>query len=230
MNNRRIIAVFCIVAFVSVALAFEGKTQLTRKTLGLAQTNKSETILSAKQTTVFAPTPQRKSELTSASQKAEVPPEYILYDQVFSLIVIFKKKAEEQEAKGEAVTQFRSYFKDEAKLTAQEDDFLTQTANNFNQEVRILDAQAEVIIEQLRQQFPIGSLPEGQLIQPSPELLQLQEQRNKLALHHRNQLRDLLGEDKFNEFDNFVKGKFASGFRAMPLSSLPNSQDQGGKK
>ena len=78
---------------------------------------------------------------------------------MFRLVISFNDLAKSQEAKGEAVTQFRSYFKDEAKLTAQEDDFLTQTANNFNQEVKIVDSQAEVVIGQLRQQYPIG-LPE----------------------------------------------------------------------
>ena len=168
-------------------------------------------------------------EQSTLNQSKEIP-DYILYEQVFSLVITFNDRAKSQEAKGEAVTQFSSYFKDEAKLTAQEDEFLTQTANNFKQDVQIVDAQAEIVIEQLRQQYPIGSLPEGQLIKPSPELLQLQEQRNKLALHYRDQLRVLLGDDKFNEFDRFVLGSFASGFRAMPVSSIPNSKDQGEEK
>lgn len=154
-------------------------------------------------------------------------PEYMLYEQVFRLIIIFNDLAKSQEAKGEAVTQFRSYFKDEAKLDAQDDDFLTQTANNFNREIQIIDAQAEVVIEQLRQQYPVGSMPEGQLIQPSPELLKLQEQRNNLALHYRDQIRVLFGDDKFNEFETLVLGSFASTFRAMPVSSIPNGKNQG---
>lgn len=177
-------------------------------------------------------TNEEKSPLPATVQDEKVKeiPEHILYDQVFHLVIVFNDRAKSQEAKGEAVTLFRSYFKDEAQLNAQEDDLLTQTANNFNQEVQVIDAQAEVVIEQLRQQFPVGSTPEEQLIQPSPELLQLQEQRNKLALYYRDQLRVLLGDDKFNEFDNFVKGDFAAGFRVMPVSSILNKTNQGGKK
>ena len=159
-----------------------------------------------------------------------VIPDYVLYESVFRMVIMFNEHAKLQEAKGEAVTEFRSYFKNEAKLTSQEDDLLTQTANNYAQDIKVIDAQAEIIIEQLRQQYPAGSISEDQLIQPTPELLQVQEQRNNLALHYKDQLRDLLGDDKFIVFDKFIQGRFASGFRAMPLSSIPNNQDQGGGK
>lgn len=157
-------------------------------------------------------------------------PDYVLYESVFRMVTMFDEQAKLQEAKGEVITEFRSYFKNEAKLTSQEDDLLMQTANNYLQDIQIIDAQAEIIIEQLRQQYSDNSMPADQLIQPTPELLQLQEQRNKLALHYKDQLRDLLGNDRFIEFDKFVQGRFASGFRAMPLSSISNNKTQGGAK
>jgi hypothetical protein len=162
-------------------------------------------------------------------QQNEIP-EYILYERVFRLAIEFDSLAKSQEAKGETVTQFRTYFKDEAKLTSQDDEFLLQTAKQYYQETQFVDAQAEVIIEQLRQQHPVGLLSEGELIKPSPELLQLQEQRNKLALLYRDKLKDLLGEANFNEFNSYVKGSFASGVKLMPVPTTQNTDNQEGEK
>lgn len=162
-------------------------------------------------------------------QQNEIP-EYILYEKVFRLVIEFDSLAESQEENGEPITPFHAYFKDEAKLTAQNDQFLLQAAKQYYQEIQLVDAQAEAVIEQLRQQYPVGSLPEGELIKPSQELLQLQEQRNKVALLYRDKLKDLLGEANFNEFDGFVKGKFALGIKVIPISTLQNTDNQGGEK
>lgn len=166
---------------------------------------------------------------SSATEKTAIP-DYVLYESVFRRIIMFEELAKSQEEKGESITELRDYFVNEAELTSQENDLLAQTAADYTQDVKIIDAQAEIIIEQLKQQYPVSSISEGQLIQPTPELLQLQEQRNKLALHYKVKLKDLLGNDRFVEFDKFVQGRFASGFRAMPLTSISNSSGQGGKK
>ncbi len=162
-------------------------------------------------------------------QRSEIP-EYILYEKVFRLVIEFDNLAESQKANSEPITPFQTYFKDEAKLISQDDEFLLQTAKQYHQEMQLVDAQAEVVIQQLRQQYPVGSLPEGELIKPSPELLQLQEQRNKLALLYRDKLKNLLGEANFNDFDSFVKGDFASGIKVIPMSTTQDTDNQGGEK
>jgi len=156
-------------------------------------------------------------------------PEYILYDRMFSLIPMFKKLAEEQAARGEPVTAFHGYFEREANLDDGQAGILQETAAGYVGAVKLIDTEAEILIEQLRAQHKTGTSSEEPLIQPSPELLKLQEQRNNLALQYRDQLSSLLGTAKFNELDSFVKGTFAAGFQAMPLplASVPTHTDQG---
>lgn len=171
---------------------------------------------------------QMKIQETGETLSTEIP-EYILYDRMFSLILKFKKMAEEQAARDEAATAFHGYFAREASLDDLQAGILQETAADYVEAAGLVDSQAETIIEQLRMQNPVA-VSEGQFIQPSPELLQLQEQRNKLALHYRDQLQSLLGSDKFNELDNFVMGRFASGFQSLPLSSVQESKNAGGNQ
>jgi len=143
-------------------------------------------------------------------------PNHILYDQVFRLVISFKRKAEIQQLQSERVTTFPGYFKEEARLTEQENKILQQVALEFLQEAQPVDDQAAVSIEQLRQ-----TSPDEQQISPPLQLTDLQQQRNALVLHYRDRLNQLLGSGRFGEFDNFVRGSFASGFQAIQDSSAP---------
>jgi hypothetical protein len=243
MNKKRVVILFSVVAFVSVALAFEGKTQLTRKTLGLVKSKKSESTSSTKQITAPSPPPRQKRELMPASQKAEVP-EYILYDQMFRLIVKFKKKAEEQKAKGEPVTPLRDYFQKEAKLNDEQTRILQETAERFVAEVELIDAEARVIIENIRASVPRGQPSiDKKLLEPPAELKQLQKKREELALRYRDQLRDSFGAEQFGQFQNFVEqnmkqvitGVYIDGSKLVPTTdeitpSLRYPLNEGGLK
>jgi hypothetical protein len=159
---------------------------------------------------------------------AEVP-EYVVYDRMFILIEIFRKMAEEQASRGEEVTAFHGYFEREANLNDWQAKILRETSVEYAHAVEVVDSQAEIVIEELRKEYPAGSMPEGDLIKPSPELLRLQDQRNILALQYRDQLSDLLGHDKFEELNQFVRGRFASGFQVVPVSLGSDAKQQGGQ-
>jgi hypothetical protein len=174
-------------------------------------------------------TVQTPRQIVASEVKSEIP-EYVLYETVFQMVFSISNLAREQEANGEAVTVANTYFTDEAKLSQQDNDFLALTANSYNEEIKIIDAEAEVEIKLLQKQFLTKSDSDQPLIKPSAHLLELQEQRNKLALKYREQLGNLLGEEKFREFDRFVKKDFASGFKTLPLSPLPNADQEGGSK
>lgn len=150
------------------------------------------------------------------AQTASQIPLCILYNQIFRLVVSFKNKTKTQEVKGESITEFKNYFKDEVRLTDRQNEILEQVAAEFIQEIQPIDARAGVLITQARQAFPNGVVPAGS--QVSSELTNLQTQRNNLALQYRSRLNELLGNDKFNELDNFVQGNFASKFQTTPLT------------
>ncbi len=143
-------------------------------------------------------------------------PSHILYDQLFRLVINFRKKAEEQRLTGESVTSLKDYFKDEAKLTDSQNQKLEQLAIEYLQEVEPIDRQARQIIDQLRRQFQDGWVNEGQQVPPPPiELAALQEQRNALAVSYQEKLQELFGKDDFESFDNFVRQNFAQNFQAI---------------
>ncbi len=172
---------------------------------------------------------QAHRQIAVSEVKSEIP-EYALYEAVFRMVFNLNNLARVQEANGETVTVTNTYFTDEAKLSQQDNDFLALTANSYNEEIKIIDAEAGVEINRLQKQFLTKFDSEQPLIKPSAHLLELQEQRNKLALKYRERLGNLLGEEKFKEFDSFVKTTFALGFKALPVSPLPNADQEGDSK
>jgi hypothetical protein len=74
----------------------------------------------------------------------------------------------------------------------------------------VLDAEAKLIIDAYKAQYPGGQVPHGQTPQPPPvELRRLSEQRDALALQTRDQLRTAFGNN-FERFDKFVKTRVAA--------------------
>lgn len=209
MNRKNVVVIFCIAASVTIGLAFEGKTHFAMKTLGLSQA--SETDSSARQTEVKpaaavppAQTVRQRKELNPVAQAAEVP-EYILYDQMFRLIVKFRKKAEEQEGKGEQALWFRDYFQKEANLSDGQTVILQDSALKFVAEVEVVDMQARVIVENIRAKIPKGQpITDKKVLEPPVELKALQKKREELALHYRDQLREQLGGEQFQNIENYV--------------------------
>ena len=190
MKNKNTITIALVLAVAVTALAFGSQSPSTS---GL-----------------FNFTPKVKAQ--SGSQI----PTHILYDQMFRLTVSFRRKAEIQRLKGERVTSLPDYFKEEAKLTDEQNEILQRVAIEFIQEVQPVDDRARVLISQIREAFPDGVVPDGQEVPPPPpELANLQNQRNSAALARRSQLEELFGKNKFTEFDNFIQGGFAANFQAI---------------
>ena len=151
-------------------------------------------------------------------------PDHILYDRLFRMIISFKRKAESQTISGEKAIGLTNYFKNRANLNDEENRILQSVALEYIQELAPIDAQARTIITQTRQTFPNSVVPREQ--PPPAELVNLQEQRNALALRYRDQLQYALGADGFAKFDEFVQRDFASRFQAIPLSEVNFNQAQ----
>lgn len=156
--------------------------------------------------------PEVLQKITS-EQKEEVP-EYILYEQTFRLVVKFKKKAEERQAIGEVSAPLRDYFQKEAKLNDEQTGLLQETAARFLEEVSVIDTQARVEIENIRANFSQTPQLRDKIIEPSAKLKELQKKREELALRYRDYLRDSLGSEQFQSFQNFVEQNMSQAITA----------------
>ncbi len=157
-------------------------------------------------------------------------PEYILYGQMFELIVRFERLATEQRLKGEDVTIFQGYFGREAGLGDWQSSTLTEVAHEYVEAVKMVDDRAERVIKQLRATNFNRESSDGNLIQPSAELLELQHERDELALKFRDRLRARLTDSDFRRLDNFVLEHFAEGFRIIPVTTASVVGTEGGEK
>ena len=224
MDKKNVFAICCIIAIATSALAFSNRSEISAKLFGtktniessqlnVISDNQPQNNLSQTAKTTFSSTnPEPNSAQTNI-------PTYILYDRVFRLVISFKKKAELQKIRGERITLIQNYFKDETQLTDQQNKILEQVAIEFLQKVQPIDTQAQVLMAQVWQLFPDDLVPAGKKVPPPPpELANLQGQRNDLALSHRDRLKELLGNSKFSEFDNFVQGRFASSFQTISIT------------
>lgn len=143
-------------------------------------------------------------------------PEHILYESVFRFDLSFRKRALEQELTGQKVTGLKTYFKDEANLTQEEDELLKKISFEYLIAIQPVDNQAVQLLDDLRSQFPDGMVPEGQEVPPPPPALAaLQDQRNAIALSHRDQLMQAFGTKRFSDFNEFVQGDFAANFQSI---------------
>ena len=146
-----------------------------------------------------------KSHSRAQSKRSAHSADHLLYRQLFHHVLALKKKVSEAEKKGDDTTQFRTHFQRNAKLTDAETALLEQTALEYEQTEKNLDAQAKTIIAAYRAQFVNGQVPNGQTPPPPPSQLRvLSQERDALTLRGRDRLRAAFGSD-FDRFDSFVK-------------------------
>lgn len=148
-------------------------------------------------------------------------PDHVLYDSLFRMDVSFRRKALEQQLLGQPVTSLQSYFKNNAKLTDEENEILRQIAIEFIEEIEPIDTRARQVTSDIREQHPYGEVPAGSEVAPPPaELGDLQNMRNEIVLQKRDKLSDRLGKDAFEKLDKFMHNEFAENFQpnGSPLS------------
>jgi hypothetical protein len=135
-------------------------------------------------------------------------PEYVLYESIFRL---------ESRNQSKDNIQLESHFKNTFELNSEQDEKLRQTAIEFTEAIRPIDALARVITDELRKQFPSEKSPivDVELLQPPVELAELQAQRNAIVLEYRDKLQAAFGAAKFQAVDEKVKTDFASNFRKL---------------
>ena len=198
MKCKKILA-FIIALIVSTsAIAFGSQTQFSNLSFGFV------------------------SNFFKENAQADIP-DHVLYDKLFRMTFSLNEKSKSEKISVEKRNGLANYLKNRAKLNNEENQILQSAASEYIQQVNLIDEPARTIIEQSRNAVRSGLIPRDQ--PPPVELLNLQKQRDELALRYRDRLRESLGADVFAKFDEFVKGDFASRIRAIPLSSVNFDQN-----
>lgn len=179
----------------------------------------SETLPAAEQTkqknTGGSVLSTEKSDKDTASEAdTSKIPEQVTYLFLFKQLAAFEEKAKEVEAKGEDGSSYRTVYKRLAHLSNEHSEFLRKTALDCDAELKIKDKQAQKIGDRLRaeyeDQLSKGTAPPSP--PPSPELAELQKQRDEIILKHRDSLKTNFGE-AFEGFESYVRTHITSNIK-----------------
>lgn len=223
MNRRRMIIALCLMAVTSSALALGGGMRVAKiRAAFLPQAVDKATMppLNDLAPKTAALSQQVQQQNKASTQPPVEVPKQIVYGILFREMAVYKKKAEEKEAKGENATALRQHHKEKLKLNDEQFVALDRIAAESNRKVEKLDASAKKIIDSFRAQFTDRKLKAGDPVSPPPaELKSLQAQRDATILAAREELRRALGEAEFKRLDDFVQQDISS--KLKPVENAP---------
>lgn len=153
-------------------------------------------------------------------------PEHVIYRHLFHHAYAMNQEADKAERKGDSNAAFslRAVYKREAELNDVQARVFSEVAAECEREVNEQDRKAKVIINAFRAQYPGGRVPNGEpLPPPSPELAQMQNERNAIILRARDRLRAALGEEEFSRFKRFVRVRVAPNIHPLSPEQLPST-------
>lgn len=149
---------------------------------------------------------RHESTLIKSQPQAKSIPDPVLYAHLFRHVNLLKRKATEEERAGHNGDELRMLYKNQAALNEKQAASLDEIAAECERRVSELDAKAKVIIDQLKERFPGGKVPDGEQLPPPPlQLKTLSDERTWIILAGRDSLRAAYGEQEFARFDQFVK-------------------------
>jgi len=164
-------------------------------------------------------TPKGKPLGTREQPSQPDAPEHVVYRQFFRHVVALKERASEVERTGRDGAKLRSHYKDRLTLKDSQSRALDSVAAEVDREVSRLDAKAKRLIDEMHSRYPGGVVPEGErLPPPPPELKELQRQRDYAVMRGRLRLKTALGEQGFQQVEDFVKMNFARDVRPVPVA------------
>ncbi len=137
-------------------------------------------------------------------------PDEIVYFILFNHLVGLKAQVDSQQSLGGSSFNYIESYKKQTSMTSSQTQFLFQTSQDCLNEIQPIDAQAKQIIDDTRSGSPDGELNSFDEMPDAPVALdQLQQQRDAVILKYRDILKNSYGENKFTEFDQFVRSKIA---------------------
>lgn len=203
MKMRRAVLVLCLVALATSALALSGPVRKALPFVGeAADARAAENARHSPGENVPAEPAQHQADDFPRPQAANVPT-HVIYGMLFKEAGFFKKKAHEQERKGEDGAFFREYHRNKLKLDGGRAAAFDRVAEATARKMSQLDERAKRIIDDVRAQHPGGKLKEGEVLPAPPaELKALNKERTELLVQAREELRAALGEAEFLRLEN----------------------------
>ena len=153
----------------------------------------------------------------SSPQTNHAVPDHVVYGFLFGKITHLNERTRQLQSEGRI--RHTDYIPEqhEANLTPEQARALSAIASACMIEVQQQDAQARVIIERFRAQFPDRRIPAGTTPPPPPpELRTMWEERNAMILRARDRLRTAFGEEAFTRFDNYAKFRYGTNAELVP--------------
>jgi hypothetical protein len=218
-----------MMALATGVFAFGKQAQSTLSSLAYTARNIFSTPARNNESLTGLAPAQRPTSAPFSSQDGEIP-QFAVYRQLFRHFVFLKEKAAEKEGRGEDGSSLRSFYKRKANFDEKQALALDQVATETDAAVTKLDEKAKKIIDKIRAKYSEGKLPKGEQPPPLPEELKvMQKQRTELILHGRDRLRESLGEQEFQRFDEYVQQNIASRMKPVnfnrPRPAFPNGPE-----
>lgn len=191
--KKKTIAVICAVLALTVTVALSKNSETISDFFSFssnAQTTEQE--------------PSGNSVVTAENNATKsTTPDYILFDMLFHLTKTLDRAAERLEAEGKSGRIWSEYFERHAGLSRQQANMLRNAADDFYRDVEPVHRRAGQIIAQQRDARANGQPPTP----PPLELNALQQQRQAVALRHRDRLRDLVGSEVFERLRQLIQNQ-----------------------
>ncbi|HKP45115.1 MAG TPA: hypothetical protein VJT50_00825 [Pyrinomonadaceae bacterium] len=171
---------------------------------------------------ITIPRPITRAQNTPPTTADSGIPQYVVYRVLFHEAYLRKREALKAEVAGNArfSAGWRSKFRRYAQLTESEATLLEQLADACEADVAAQDARAREIVRRDKARYPGGEVNGAQNLQaPSPELSQMQTERNAIILKYRDALRYGLGEVTFARFQKLCKGHGRAKHQTHPFGT-----------
>jgi hypothetical protein len=209
MNKKQILMTLCVVVLTTSVLAFDKPTQIAKRIFGFvsqAQATKQQN----------SPTAKMQNDTIQEVVTNNSMPDYVVYDVLFNMVKVFDREAAKLESEGKNGKIWSEYFKHESGLTGEQVATLRKVADEFAVEIEPNRTRAMQIIKEARGAFPNGKIKERDVPPPpSNELIALQQQRQEIALRYRDRLQNLLGNEVFGQFSQYLQQNFVNNMRFL---------------
>lgn len=164
----------------------------------------------------------RAAAASMAQETVGRPEDMQVYSFLFGHLNHLKKQADSHQRQGKNGSRFKERFR--RALVIDDDQFkqLDEIALSFESDVAKLDKKAEEIIKAFRSRYPPGRIPAGEIIPgPPPELQALQEERNQVMVRAVERLKQTLGAQEFDRFDEIVKLRLGPSIKRSSIADQP---------
>lgn len=168
------------------------------------------------------PASAQETPLSSMPPRMRVPvPDAVLYRIFFHHIVAFERAAQASEAKGKLGTPFRNHITRKYGIGLNDQASVARLAIAYDSSEQPLREMRRQLVSTFRNQnFPNGKRATGQALPTiPPEIKQLKQSLDSLALNFRDQLRRTLGDERFVVLDKAIREKFQHDYNTPTSTS-----------